>query len=52
VRYRTEVDAKMALAYREWKDKGEVRAYHHSQCGGWHLTSQQYAGRAPIREMT
>jgi hypothetical protein len=40
VRYRTEVDAKMALAYRSWKDKGEVRAYRHSKCGGWHLTSQ------------
>jgi hypothetical protein len=39
VRYRTELDAKMALANRVWKDKGEVRAYRHSKCGGWHLTS-------------
>lgn len=36
--FKTELDAKIALAKRVWKDKGEQRAY---PCGThWHLTSQ------------
>lgn len=35
-----ELEAKIALASRVWKDKGEVRAYA-CVMGHWHLTSQQ-----------
>jgi len=36
--FRTELDAKIALASRVWKDKGETRYY---PCGHhFHLTSQ------------
>lgn len=36
--FATKLDAKIALATRVWKDKGEVRYY---PCyGHWHLTSQ------------
>lgn len=39
--YRDELEAKMALAVRVWKDKGEIRAY---RCGRvWHLTSEPLA---------
>ena len=35
----TELDAKLALAQRVWKDKGEVDYY---PCHGhWHLTSEE-----------
>lgn len=39
----TELDAKMALARRVWKDKGEKR-YYECRFGGklhWHLTSEE-----------
>jgi hypothetical protein len=39
----TELDAKMALATRVWKDKGEIRYY---PCGDhFHLTSQERKGQ-------
>lgn len=39
--FRTELDAKIALSLRVWKDKGEVRYY---PCHGhFHLTSQELA---------
>lgn len=38
VKFPTELDAKIALARRVWKDKGECRYYF---CHGhYHLTSQ------------
>lgn len=37
--FHTELDAKIALAGRKAKDKGEIRYY---KCWGhWHLTSQE-----------
>lgn len=37
--FRTELDAMIALARRQNKDKGEIRYY---PCGDhWHLTSQE-----------
>lgn len=41
VPFRSELDAKMALARRVWKDKGETRYYHCEFCRRWHLTSQE-----------
>lgn len=38
--FETELDAKIALATRVWKDKGEVR-YYACKLGHWHLTSEQ-----------
>lgn len=39
VSFATEIDAKIALASRVWKDKGEVRYY---PCHGhFHLTSMK-----------
>lgn len=41
VTFRTELDAKLALAERVWKDKGEARYY---ACHGhFHLTSMSEA---------
>lgn len=40
VRFRTEVDAMLALARRAHRDKGEIRQYRCPFCKGWHLTSQ------------
>lgn len=42
--FRTELDAKIALASRVWKDKGEVRFY--SCHGHFHLTSMPLAAIA------
>ena len=44
VRYRSRLDALMALASCRWRDsptrpKTEQRAYFHRLCKGWHLTS-------------
>lgn len=39
--FRTELDAKIALADRVWKDKGEVRYYKCERGRHWHLTSQE-----------
>lgn len=36
----TELDAKIALASRVWKDKGEIR-YYPCKLGHFHLTSQE-----------
>lgn len=36
----TELDAKIALARRVWKDKGEVD-YYPCPNGHWHLTSKK-----------
>lgn len=47
VRYRTEIDAKIALsraettgARRSDEKRKEARAYRCPRCNGWHLTSQ------------
>jgi hypothetical protein len=37
--FERELDAKLALAQRVWKDKGEVD-YYPCENGHWHLTSQ------------
>ena len=39
--FKTELDAKIALASRVWKDKGEVRHYKCEIGNHWHLTSQE-----------
>jgi hypothetical protein len=41
LRYNSELDAKMALAFTRAKDRGEQRYYHHTFCGGYHLTSEK-----------
>jgi hypothetical protein len=41
VRFRTELDVKIALAARVRRDKGEQRYYFCNPCKGWHLTSQE-----------
>ncbi len=41
VRFRTELDAKIALAAVLRRDKGEKRIYRCPRCKGWHLTSQE-----------
>ena len=41
VRFRTLLDAKIVLAKRSARDKGEVRAYRCQFCHGFHLTSQR-----------
>jgi len=42
--FHTELDAKIALAARIKRDKGELRHYYCSFMGGhWHLTSQKMA---------
>jgi hypothetical protein len=41
VRFRSDLDAKIALARRQWADKGERRSYRCPFCRGWHLTSQE-----------
>lgn len=41
----TEIDAKIALATRVWKDKGEKR-YYRCPNGHYHLTSQAKKDRA------
>lgn len=40
-RFRSEVDAKMALAMAQWADTGEKRFYSCPFCNGFHLTSQE-----------
>lgn len=37
--FKTELDAKLALAERVWKDKGEIRCYKCPHRNHWHLTS-------------
>lgn len=37
--FHDELDAKIALASRVWKDKGEIR--HYPCTNHWHLTSQE-----------
>lgn len=49
VRYRTEVDAKIAMANIGAKDnparaKTERRAYRCPKCAGWQLTSKRRGG--------
>lgn len=39
--FKDELAAKLALARRVWKDKGEVRHYYCSHCKSYHLTSQK-----------
>ena len=39
--FKTELDAKIALASRVWKDKGEIRYYRCEIGNHWHLTSQE-----------
>ncbi len=39
--FHTELDAKIALAGRVWKDKGEIRYYRCEIGNHWHLTSQE-----------
>lgn len=41
VAFHDDLAAKMALARRVWKDKGEVRHYQCESCGKWHLTSRK-----------
>ena len=46
-RYRTKVDALIAMANIQYKDKRahghvEQRAYYHHACRAWHLTSQPH----------
>lgn len=41
VQFYSELDAKIALAGRRFRDKGEKRAYRCGFCRGWHLTSQE-----------
>lgn len=38
----SDLEAKIALARRVWKDKGEVR-YYHCSMGHYHLTSMEMA---------
>lgn len=45
VAFKTELDAKMALADRVYRDKGERRAYKCKFGPHWHLTSEEK--RAP-----
>lgn len=41
VRYRTQLDARIALVFMKGKDKRkERRAYRCPFCYGWHLTSR------------
>lgn len=46
MRYRDELDAKIALARVRWKDRGEKRCYRCPLCRGWHLTSQERKAKA------
>ena len=39
-RFRTRLDAMMALAWTQRRDTGERRLYRCPICKGWHLTSQ------------
>lgn len=39
ITFKTELEAKIALAERVWKDKGEIRAYRCKFRKHWHLTS-------------
>lgn len=41
VAFRDELAAKIALARRVWKDKGERRTYKCKFCNHYHLTSQE-----------
>ncbi len=41
VKFRTKLDAEIALAKRAHDDKGEVRKYFCQRCKGWHLTSMR-----------
>ena len=45
VKYRNELDAKIALARLVWKDKGQQRAYFCPDCKTWHLTHKRKGGR-------
>ena len=46
IRYKTEVDAKIALAFMPDKPKRkECRAYQCPKCRGFHLTSWEKAGK-------
>jgi len=47
--FRTELDAKIALSSRVWRDKGEKRAYKCELGDHWHLSSQD---ADPGRRMT
>ncbi len=40
IRYKDELGAKIALASRAARDKGEKRYYTCNLCNGYHLTSQ------------
>lgn len=42
--FHTELDAKIALATRMAKDKGEIDYYQCELKGHWHLTSQEERG--------
>lgn len=55
IRYRTELDAKIALSNIQYKlavrgacreVKTEARVYRCPMCGGWHLTSKLKNGEA------
>ena len=39
--FKDELAAKIALAQRVWKDKGEVRYYRCEIGNHWHLSSQE-----------
>lgn len=45
--FATELDAKIALAHRVWKDKGEKR-YYYCPGGHYHLTSQVTLTGLPV----
>jgi hypothetical protein len=44
VRFRDELDAKIALSGRVRRDKGECRHYRCPHCAGFHLTSKPKKG--------
>lgn len=41
VPFKTELDAKIALSSRVWRDKGEVRYYKCPHANHYHLTSKR-----------
>jgi len=46
-KYRSDIDAKIALAKLQCEDKeghNEVRAYRCPDCGRWHLTKKKIRG--------
>jgi len=44
VKYRDELDAKIALARLVWRDKGQTRVYFCPYCKNWHLTHKKVRG--------